>query len=298
MNDPNKTVIGGPAVADPNRTMMGSPAADPNKTMMGGPSLNTTVTIKPVQCPVCKAFNPPGMRVCNDCGLIFEFALDGDAFGAPVIQLPVLVGEDGREHPIRPGANRVGRTGDVAIEDPRVSRQHAVVTSDQGRISIQDIGSTNGTEVNGQKLAPNTPTPLEPGDKVSLGGVVLSLAHPGEANRTAMPAGGKTMAMAAAPGQVAPIATLVQGDVRHAIKPGRTTFGRRDGNDIVLSDPYVSGSHGVFEADETGLYLTDTGSTNGTVVNEAKLPANQRTQLQAGDRIKLGAIELVVEFNA
>ncbi|MBX3096734.1 MAG: FHA domain-containing protein [Fimbriimonadaceae bacterium] len=296
MSDPNKTVMGGPQVADPNKTVMGGPGLDPNKTMMGGPSLNTTITIKPVQCPVCKTFNPPGMQVCSDCGLIFEYALDGDAFGAPTIRLPVLVDDNGREFVVRPGVNKVGRTGDIALEDPRVSRAHAVIKSDQGALSIEDVGSTNGTQVNGEAIAANASIPLSAGDKLSFGGLELVLGMPGEANKTAMPAGGRTMAMAAAPGQVAAVAYLVQEGTKHPVATGKMTFGRRDGNDLVLSDPFVSGSHGMIEADGTGVYLTDTGSTNGTVVNDAKLTANQRTQLRPGDRIKLGSIELVVEF--
>ena len=70
MNDPNKTQMGTAPVLDPNRTQMGS-VVDPNRTIMGGgPSLNATQTIKPVQCPVCKTFNPVGVAWCVDCGLI------------------------------------------------------------------------------------------------------------------------------------------------------------------------------------------------------------------------------------
>ena len=92
------------------------PSADPNKTMMGvAPTLNATQIIKPIQCPVCKTFNPAGVMFCVDCGLIFDRALDGDAFGAPAIQLPLLVESSGREHPVRPGVNTIGREGDVLL---------------------------------------------------------------------------------------------------------------------------------------------------------------------------------------
>src|SRR6187549_1178306 len=106
--DPNKTSM---LTQDPNRTQLGAPPTmDPNKTMLGNaPTLNATITIKPVQCPVCKTFNPAGMMFCVDCGLIFDRALPDDAFGAPVVRLPVLVDAiSGREHPIRPGVNMVG----------------------------------------------------------------------------------------------------------------------------------------------------------------------------------------------
>src|SRR5215467_5483218 len=110
MNDPNRTQA---LNADPNRTVLGTPTMDPNKTVMGSPTtLNATQTIKPIQCPVCKTFNPAGVMFCIDCGLIFDRALPADAFGAPAVQLPMLVERSGREHPLRPGTNVIGREGD------------------------------------------------------------------------------------------------------------------------------------------------------------------------------------------
>src|SRR5947209_11226435 len=118
MNDPSKTQA---LSADPNRTQLSAaPTLDPNKTMMGNaPTLNATITIKPTQCPVCKTFNPAGVMFCVECGLIFDRALPADAFGAPAIQLPVLVETTGREHAIRPGENAIGREGDILLPDPR-----------------------------------------------------------------------------------------------------------------------------------------------------------------------------------
>src|SRR5947209_6991685 len=144
MNDPSKPHA---LSADPNRTELGAaPTLDPNKTMMGSaPTLNATITIKPTQCPVCKTFNPAGVMFCVECGLIFDRALPADAFGAPAVQLPCLVESTGREHVIRPGPNIVGREGDVQITDPRVSRRHALITSEGGAITLEDSGSTNGT---------------------------------------------------------------------------------------------------------------------------------------------------------
>lgn len=116
MNDLMKTQA---LSADPNRTQLGAPpVADPNKTVMGtAPTLNATITIKPVQCPVCKTFNPAGMMFCMECGLIFDRALPDDAFGAPAVKLPCLVDQNGKEYPLRPGTNSIGREGDVMIVD-------------------------------------------------------------------------------------------------------------------------------------------------------------------------------------
>jgi pSer/pThr/pTyr-binding forkhead associated (FHA) protein len=55
----------------------------------------------------------------------------------------------------------------VAINDAEVSRKHARLTFQGGKFVIDDLGSTNGTFVNGQRLA--GPVVLKAGDVVSLG---------------------------------------------------------------------------------------------------------------------------------
>lgn len=283
---------------DPNRTQLGTaPVADPNRTVMGGaPSLNATVTIKPVQCPVCKSFNPPGIAWCNDCGLIFDKSLDGDAFGAPAVQLPVLVETTGREHALRPGPNVIGRAGDVALDDPRVSRRHAAVTLHRdGLVTAADLGSTNGTKLGGEPLGTGQ-TEIADGAVLSLGGLELRLSLPGVAQRTVQPLSGRTVAVPVAPSVGRPVAFLDFDGRSEPLAPGQRTFGRRAECDIVIADPYVSGKHGLFEVDDEGVFLTDTGSTNGTVLNEAKLPADARTRLAEGDVIRLGGVEITVRF--
>ncbi len=299
MADQDRTqATGGTPSVDPNKTQLGSPpTADPNKTIMGtAPSINTTVTIQPVQCPVCKSFNPPGMMYCNDCGLIFEMALDGDAFGAPAVQLPCLVETTGREHQLRPGINVVGRQGDILVEDTRVSRKHAQVTLDGDVATVEDLGSTNGTKVAGDLLAEGESRKVEPGATISFGGFEMTFSLPGEENKTQMAMSGRTAVIQAAPTIQTAAAWLIIDDEEIALEPGRHSFGRRTDNAIVISDPYVSGKHGEFEVDETGVYLTDTGSSNGTVLNDAKIAPNQKTMLQKGDVIKLGEREITIRF--
>lgn len=299
MADDNRTeAIGETPPVDLNKTQIGAPpSVDPNKTIMGtGPSINTTITIKPVQCPVCKEFNPPGMMYCNECGLIFEKALDGDAFGAPAVQLPCLVETTGKEHQLRPGDNVVGRQGDIAVEDTRVSRRHALVTLDGDAATVEDLGSTNGTKVAGEQLPEGEKRALKPGETVSFGGFEMSFSLPGEQNKTQAAISGRTAAIQAAPTVLTAAAWLIVDDEEFALEPGKHSFGRRTDNDIVISDPFVSGRHGEIEVDDTGVYLTDTGSSNGTMINDAKLTEGQKTQLQKDDVIKLGDKVVTIRF--
>ncbi len=298
MSDANRTQM---LSTDPNRTQLGAPPMlDPNKTMMGtAPTLNATVTIKPVQCTVCKTFNPAGVMFCVDCGLIFARALPADAFGAPAIQLPMLVEQSGREHPIRPGTNVIGREGDVLLADGRCSRRHAQITSTDGVLTLEDLGSTNGTKVNGTALAAGEKKILSGGDTLSFGGVELKLSLPGTAgaNATAVISSNKTAAIATPPKvEVAP-ATLVGPDKEYPLKAGLNSFGRKSDNDVSITDPYVSGKHGVIEITDNGYFLTDIGSTNGTMLNDAKLSPNMRTAITAEDVIRLGSLELRIRSN-
>jgi pSer/pThr/pTyr-binding forkhead associated (FHA) protein len=63
----------------------------------------------------------------------------------------------------------IGReSADIILENPQVSRQHAVIERSDGRHLLRDVGSANGTFVNGQRIS--VVTPLRQGDKVTFGG--------------------------------------------------------------------------------------------------------------------------------
>src|SRR5919112_3638826 len=72
--------------------------------------------------------------------------------------------EIGQELQIGRSAGAEGRRGD----DPEISRQHARFSRDaQGQLVVEDLGSTNGTYVNGQRISGQQV--LNPGDTVQMG---------------------------------------------------------------------------------------------------------------------------------
>lgn len=297
MSDANRTQM---LTSDPNRTVMGSaPTLDPNKTIMGSaPTINATVTIKPIQCPVCKTFNPGGVMFCVDCGLIFDRALDGDAFGAPAVQVPMLVDANGREYPLRPGTTVIGREADISLADGKVSRRHAQITNTDGTLVFEELGSTNGSKVNGTRVEAGQRHPLNGGDKISLGGFEMAIQLPGGpgAGVTQAFGGNKTAAISVAPRKEVGAGTLKWNDQLFTLKAGVNTLGRKSDKDICIPDPYVSGSHATVEIAEDGIYVTDIGSTNGTMINDSKLNPNMRTLMGEADVIRIGAIELTVSL--
>jgi hypothetical protein len=97
-------------------------------------------------------------------------------------------GRRGQEFELEPGNNLVGRwdpeTGsfpevDLDADDPeaKISRKHALVRLDGTRITIEDIGSLNGTYVNRQpRLQPGNPVDLKDGDEIIIGKTFLKLS--------------------------------------------------------------------------------------------------------------------------
>jgi pSer/pThr/pTyr-binding forkhead associated (FHA) protein len=68
----------------------------------------------------------------------------------------------------------IGREGvAVTIDDPELSRRHAAVRPVEGGFEVEDLGSLNGTFVNGRRI--EGPTKLSGGDTIKLGQNVLEL---------------------------------------------------------------------------------------------------------------------------
>src|SRR3954467_2425051 len=65
----------------------------------------------------------------------------------------------------------LGRVSDnaVQIEHPSVSSHHAELTRQGDGYTLRDIGSTNGTRVNGHTIDPDVEVPLNPNDRLEFG---------------------------------------------------------------------------------------------------------------------------------
>ncbi|MBN1172867.1 MAG: DUF3662 and FHA domain-containing protein [Micromonosporaceae bacterium] len=84
-----------------------------------------------------------------------------------------LVANDGRNYPLSMGSTVIGR-GDQAnmrLPDVGISRRHARLDYDGNQVVLTDLGSTNGTLVNGQRVSA---VALNPGDMIQLGTTTLT----------------------------------------------------------------------------------------------------------------------------
>jgi len=88
-------------------------------------------------------------------------------------------------YPLYPGKNYVGRTDekpvDIDLEDQEAteriwtSRQHAVITFENGKLTVEDLKSLNGTFVNRTRVHPEQVRELNEGDVVQVGTVHLKV---------------------------------------------------------------------------------------------------------------------------
>ena len=135
-----------------------------------------------------KADAPTGDLVKPDASAPAAAAAPSAAPAAFKARLSVVRGgRKGQEFPLEDGNNLVGRwdpdTGsfpevDLDADDPeaKISRKHALIRIEGGKITIEDIGSLNGTYVNRQpRLSPGTPVEIKTGDEVIIGKTFLKL---------------------------------------------------------------------------------------------------------------------------
>ena len=111
----------------------------------------------------------------------------------------------------------------ITIIDPTVSNTHAIVIAREGGYAIVDLGSRNGTFVNGERLGSQALT-LKHGDKVQLGQTVLTFRNPGEtaANITAVLSGEALEEVRKRAG--APASEVAKRDTGETEKPAKPSF--------------------------------------------------------------------------
>jgi len=93
--------------------------------------------------------------------------------GGPGARGVRLMANDGRTYPLSIGSTVIGR-GDQAnlrLPDVGISRRHARLDFDGAQVVLTDLGSTNGTMVNGQRVSA---VALNPGDMIQIGTTTLT----------------------------------------------------------------------------------------------------------------------------
>lgn len=96
------------------------------------------------------------------------------------------------------------------------------------------------------------------------------------------------------------VASFKIGDAKRVQKlvfdsAGRLSVGRTGSNDLILDDVSVSKIHASLVSDDSGLSVADTGSTNGTFINDVRIAYGKAVKLVEGDCVKFGSVEVLFE---
>ncbi len=153
---------------------------------------------------------------------------------------------------------------DIQIANPYVSGRHCGLSFESSTWTLEDLGSTNGTYVNGSRLAGSATVSLT--DQVTLG---LTTPFPWPSVPTASAAS----------------STITLPEHRRPV-----TIGRSSTCDVVLALPMVSSRHAILEPVDDGWQIRDLGSTNGTFVEGRRIGGPVR--VSSGDLIGLGSFRL------
>lgn len=229
----------------------------------------------------------------------------------PAAELTIVQGSGaGTRHPLRDGDTTLGRDpgNTIALADPLATRRHAAITIAGGEARVRDLGSSNGTWVNGARLA--APQRLGDGDTIDIGQTRFVFRRGATAGRHAAAPGAsaettrlpdRTIVSVGAPvpPPADPALTIVGGAQdgrRFPLAPGATVVLGRDGqNAIPLVDVRASRRHAELRVGSTGgALLRDLGSSNGTLVNGQRIAAPYL--LHDGDLVVVG--ETTLRFTA
>jgi len=93
-------------------------------------------------------------------------------------QTPKLTDPTGRAHALSDDVSKIGRAveNEIVVSSKRVSREHACVRREGWRVVLEDLGSANGTFLNGERI--HETMQLRDGDQVKIGDVQFTFHDP------------------------------------------------------------------------------------------------------------------------
>jgi pSer/pThr/pTyr-binding forkhead associated (FHA) protein len=175
-----------------------------------------------------------------------------------------------------PGTVRIGRADDneLVLADVSVSRRHARLVVDAKSVTIDDLGSGNGTYYRGEELQTQE---LQNGDAIVIEPFVLKFRIQNQNLSLVIDPGSGARLLVTASDGLGPEAFV--------IPAGGVTLGRSDECDITLPDAAASRVHARIVETPGGYQLLDEDSANGVFANGERVSAHW---LKQGDEVRVG----------
>ncbi len=197
----------------------------------------------------------------------------------------------------------IGRAPDNLLclsDDLTVSRHHAQIALGNGTYLLTDVGSSDGTYLNSQRIQTYTPHPLKDGDQILIGSVCQFTFKATEAivsqqaSAEALPLNPNLPPIEKT--TVLPFDSLPYPDIGTSQRMnlrGRDilNIGRDPTNDMVIDHPAASRFHSQIKLEQGSYTLYDLNSTNGTFLNGELISGSHA--LKVGDTIRIGPTQLV-----
>ena len=119
-------------------------------------------------CPICATEQRPGAKFCARCGANIKLPAKENLDTRPHLVTISPEGEENIAYILNETEILIGRTlnNEFVIEHPSVSKRHARIVAEQDEYALYDLGSSNGTFVNGKRI---DVTKLEDGCEIRFG---------------------------------------------------------------------------------------------------------------------------------
>jgi len=202
--------------------------------------------------------------------------------------------KDGRSEPVLLGApgKTIGRgaINDIVIDENGVSGFHADLKVEGELVTITDVNTKTGTQLNDDLLA--GPTTLRAGDTIKIQGVELEVVEEesGQGAKTLVLSG--TVLLGMIPDGWSLIANSGPEKGQQIPINERTEIGRALECDISILEPALSRKHAEIEPIDGKLIIRDLGSANGTFVNGEKI---DELVLKDKDVLQFNKISFIVK---
>jgi ABC-type multidrug transport system ATPase subunit/pSer/pThr/pTyr-binding forkhead associated (FHA) protein len=175
---------------------------------------------------------------------------------------------------------------DIQLVSPTVSRNHVRLELNTGQCWISDLGSVNGTQIDGSPIPPRKRIPITPQQLFSIGDYILSVAPEDETSLNTFKKDIHSFYLKYRKNE--------EPWLEFALAEGHLLIGREVDCHIRLLEETISRHHTRLTVKNNQVFITDLGSRNGTLLNNKRLESQKEYPLLPGDQLAIDPYTFVL----